>query len=237
MVNSAHADRVQAAKRNTAPAIKKLFPEGLSRVRQIYFRAFKQEKVLELWAGSKRGGSLRLVKSYRIAGMSGGPGPKRMKGDKQVPEGVYSIDRFNPLSRFHLSLGINYPNASDRARTTAADPGHDIFIHGNKVSIGCLAMTDAVIEEIYVIANSVRRHGAIRVDIFPFRMDVKFNPPKAHAELWSELQAVFLAFENGKVVPRVKISGDGRYVVLPERIRERTTSQGTSHRRSATSSS
>lgn len=210
----APADRAETARINTAAAIQKLFPEGISKVRQVYFRAFKEERALELWAGEARGGALRLVKTYKIAGMSGGPGPKRMKGDKQVPEGVYTIDRFNPWSRFHLSLGINYPNASDRARTTAADPGGDIFIHGNVKSIGCLAMTDPVIEEIYTIATAVRRHGAIRVDIFPFRMNAKFDPPESHAELWRELQGVFLAFEKRRVVPKVRISKSGAYQVL-----------------------
>jgi len=138
----------------------------------ILIVAYKSEAVLELYAKKPDAMRYRKLTSYPICASSGNPGPKRKKGDGQVPEGFYRIDRFNPASNYHLSLGINYPNAADRLKTHAADPGGDIFIHGSCVTIGCLPMTDAVIEEIYLYAVHARNSGqkAIPVYIFPFRM-------------------------------------------------------------------
>ena len=102
----------------------------------------------------------------------------------QVPEGFYFVNRFNPNSRFHLSLGLNYPNSSDRKLGDPVRPGNDIFIHGNRVSAGCLAMTDPVIEVIYGLASHAREMGqrAIPVSIFPCRM----NPAN-----WARLQSQY----------------------------------------------
>ena len=112
--------------------------------REIYLRAFKFEGQLELWARPANDHALfHLVHTYPIQCASGRLGPKRREGDGQVPEGFYFVERFNPRSLFHLSLGLNYPNASDRLLTTnPAQPGSDVFIHGNAVSVGCLAMGD-----------------------------------------------------------------------------------------------
>lgn len=130
----------------------------------------KQERRLEVWvnkrfarevhpaAGAVEGaaaGSMVLLATYPILGASGGPGPKLLEGDRQVPEGFYSIESLNPNSAYHLSLRIGYPNAEDRAR--AADdgrenPGGDIMIHGGASSIGCLAMGDEAAEDLFVLA-------------------------------------------------------------------------------------
>src|SRR5579863_1055617 len=101
--------------------------------KRIFIRAFKQERELELWGGN-RTGAMHLLRTYAIAAASGGPGPKRREGDMQVPEGVYRVARFNPHSRFHLSLGLDYPNASDRILGYRGHLGGDIYIHGNHVS-------------------------------------------------------------------------------------------------------
>src|SRR4051812_10092789 len=99
----------------------------------LHLRVYKADDALELWARNADDAFV-LVKSYRICARSGGLGPKRGEGDMQVPEGVYAIERFNPNSKFHLSLGLDYPNASDRVR--GARPfGGDIFIHGECVTI------------------------------------------------------------------------------------------------------
>src|SRR5690606_32704350 len=104
-----------------------------------------------------------------------------------VPEGIYHVDRFNPNSKFHLSLGLNYPNASDKVRSDKTAPGSDIFIHGSNVSIGCLAMGNDPIEEIYAIATKAKTSGnKIRVDIFPFRLteeNLANQPEKYKAQL------------------------------------------------------
>jgi len=170
---------------------------------RLFIRAFKHEKELELWIAGPTSKRFLLQKTYPIAGMSGQLGPKRKQGDKQVPEGFYVIDRFNPNSRFHLSLGIDYPNRSDRIRGDKDDPGGDIFIHGSNVSIGCLAMTDAKIEEIYAIAKHARDRGqrTIQVHIFPGRFEtdsfagiVKRMPE--HAEFWKELKVGYDKFRR-----------------------------------------
>lgn len=183
--------------------------------RKLFFRAFKQERELEIWAETRSGQMVRL-RVYPIAAASGGPGPKRREGDLQVPEGVYHIDRFNPNSRYHLSLGLNYPNPSDRILGDEARPGSDIFIHGNQVSIGCLAMTDEKIEEIYALAKGAQ--GRIPVHIFPCRMQgnayasLKRGYPQ-HVPFWKQLEKIYLAFESKKSIPAVAIEKDGRYRV------------------------
>jgi murein L,D-transpeptidase YafK len=96
----------------------------------ILFIAYKDEAILELYAKDKDERSYKLLKRYDILQSSGVLGPKSAQGDKQVPEGFYRIDRFNPFSNFYLSLGINYPNAADKLRSDAKDLGGDIFIHG-----------------------------------------------------------------------------------------------------------
>ncbi len=209
-------DRVEQARKNREEDVRELCRRrGLTYpVKRLFLRAFKHEKLLEVW-GADRAGAMVLIKTYPVAAQSGGPGPKRKEGDRQVPEGFYTVDRFNPVSKFHLSLGINYPNASDRVRSDANRPGGDIFIHGDRKSIGCLAMTDPVIEEIYLLALGARAAG-IPVHLFPCRMEgpVYRRLRAEHPELtafWDELVPVYRAFEQTKRVPTVKISRSGSY--------------------------
>lgn len=183
---------------------------------RIFIRAFKHERELEVWVSNSKNSAMQLFKSYSVAGASGTLGPKRKEGDRQVPEGVYEVDRFNPKSRFHLSLGLNYPNAIDLDRSGKENPGGDIFIHGDYRSIGCLAMTDEKIDEIYLLAlDSHSKHGQpIEVHIFPFRMTPKkFAEMKDsfsyHEEFWATLQPIYAAFEKTKRVPKVSITKNG----------------------------
>jgi murein L,D-transpeptidase YafK len=138
----------------------------------ILLVAYKAEHVLEIHARKKTGTVYKKLKTYDICNLSGQLGPKRKMGDLQVPEGFYHIDRFNPKSNYHLSLGINYPNASDRIKSTASNPGGDIFIHGSCVTVGCLPMTTDKIKEIYLYATYARNNGQTRIPvyIFPFKM-------------------------------------------------------------------
>lgn len=113
----------------------------------------KQEKRLELYAGN--GGAFKRIKSYPILAASGGLGPKLKEGDSQVPEGIYRIESLNPNSLYHLALRVNYPNESDREQARAEGRtrlGGDIMIHGNRVSIGCVAIGDEAAEELFVLA-------------------------------------------------------------------------------------
>lgn len=124
--------------------------------REAVLLAMKKERRLDLWA--RNDGSFAFVRSYEIQGASGTGGPKLREGDKQVPEGVYRVVGLNPNSAFHLSLKLNYPNDFDRRqaeRDGRSNPGSDIFIHGKAASIGCLAMGDRTIEELFVLAARI----------------------------------------------------------------------------------
>ena len=142
--------RVRAARNHAQPGLEELFKNaGLTYPpRRIFLRLFKLEAECELWAASQANGQLTKIKTYAICATSGELGPKRREGDGQVPEGFYHISAFNPWSSFHLSLKIDYPNASDHILSDRRRPGGDIFIHGSCVTIGCVPLRDGPIEEI-----------------------------------------------------------------------------------------
>ena len=121
---------------------------------QIALLVFKQEKTLELWARER--GSWLPVRTYPILAASGRPGPKLREGDRQVPEGIYSVVELNPNSSYHLSMKLDYPNEYDQAKARLdgrTQLGGDIFIHGSDQSIGCIAVGDEAIEELFVLAG------------------------------------------------------------------------------------
>ncbi len=118
--------------------------------------ALKEERELEIWAYEN--GQPHRVHSYPVKDASGLPGPKRRRGDFQVPEGIYRLNAFNPNSAFHLSLRVNYPNYFDRRMARLDDRedlGSNIFIHGGAASRGCLAIGDPAIEELFVMVADV----------------------------------------------------------------------------------
>ncbi len=139
---------------------------------RVVLAAFKSERMLEVWVGAESG-SLQFLRSYPILAASGGIGPKLRQGDRQVPEGIYRIESLNPNSRYHLSLRLNYPNEADR-RLAAADGrttlGGDIMIHGDNVSIGCLAMGDEAAEDLFVLAAET---GIERIDVILSPVDFR----------------------------------------------------------------
>jgi hypothetical protein len=148
--------------------------------REVTLIALKQEKKLELWA--RDSGEFRFIRDYYILAASGAAGPKLRQGDRQVPEGIYRIEGLNPNSHYHLSMKINYPNEFDlfhawqEGRT---DPGSDIFIHGKTASIGCLAMGDESIEELFVITGQI---GAENVKVVIAPHDPRTYPLEADSE-------------------------------------------------------
>lgn len=188
--------------------------------REVFLRAFKHDAQLEVWA-REDAGPFRLWHTYPVLTASGGPGPKRRAGDRQVPEGCYRIDRFNPESRFHLSLGLDYPNAADRILSDPKSPGGDIFIHGKDVTIGCLPLGDAAIEELYLLALDTRQRGqrTIHVHIFPARMiGAKWEAFRSGQSMalqvyWQQLQPAFDAFERTRRVPEITVDRAGRYSI------------------------
>ncbi|MGH1363912.1 MAG: L,D-transpeptidase family protein [Calditrichia bacterium] len=186
--------------------------------KQLFIRILKSTSQLEVWAKSVDSLSFQLVHSYDICSFSGDVGPKRAQGDLQLPEGFYTIDRFNPVSNFYLSLGINYPNRSDKALTSAAKPGGDIFIHGDCVSIGCAAMRDSSIKEIYVMAVEARNYSkSISVHIFPTKLSgsgysALIEQYPQHQTFWESMQFGYNYFEKNKELPEVCISQAGWYI-------------------------
>jgi murein L,D-transpeptidase YafK len=163
---------------------------------------------------------LKKIKAYVICASSGDLGPKRREGDMQVPEGFYLVSVFNPWSNFHLSLKIDYPNASDRILGDRLHPGGDIFIHGSCVTIGCIPLRDDPIEEIYLAAVDARASGQVRipVHIFPGRMQPlqpeleRFAKSNTNLQaFWQNLQEGFTYFETKHLLPRIAVDNRGRY--------------------------
>lgn len=190
---------------------------------QIFIRAFKKERKLELWGKNIEDEKFVLIRKYRFCNFSGSLGPKRKQGDLQTPEGFYYIDRFNPVSKFFLSLGINYPNKSDLVFADKDTPGGDIFIHGNCVTTGCIPITDDKIKELYIYAVEARNNGQKRipVHIFPEKMHQhKFKELKKSytenielVEFWESLKPVYDYFETHKQLPKVGFDSKGKYLI------------------------
>jgi murein L,D-transpeptidase YafK len=189
----------------------------------IFIRAFKKEAQLEIWAKSSKEKSYQLIKTYAICASSGTLGPKRKQSDGQVPEGFYEVDRFNPYSNFYLSLGVSYPNASDKILGQKGNLGGDVFIHGNCVTIGCMPLTDDKIKEVYLMAVEARSGGQskIPVHIFPCRMDengMKYlekdyqDNPKL-ISFWKNIEKGYEYFEKNKSLPQISVLPDGEYAV------------------------
>jgi murein L,D-transpeptidase YafK len=211
----ASSPRSEAVRKRIEPALRELLAQrGLAFGEGIYLRLFKAERELELWLGGGDGYS--LFKTYPICTFSGRLGPKLAEGDLQAPEGFYDVlpGAMNPFSSYHLSFNIGYPNAFDRSHKRT---GGLIMIHGSCVSIGCFAMTNAAIEEIYILVEASLRASqkSVPVHIFPFRFSDKswqIHESEAHEEFWRSLEPAFHAFEKNKTPPRVRVS-QGRYVV------------------------
>ena len=168
---------------------------------------------MEVWL--KGSDKFELFRTYHVEAMSGQLGPKLREGDRQAPEGFYFVtpSRMNPRSRFHLSFNLGYPNAYDRAHGRT---GSALMVHGNKVSIGCFAMTDAKIEEIYALADASLRNGQrfFRVHCFPFRMTEdnmgKHTKSKWYS-FWENLKDGYDFFEKVKQPPNVLVR-DKKYL-------------------------
>ena len=182
----------------------------------ILVRLFKQEAELEIWK-QDRAGRFALLKTYPICRWSGQLGPKQREGDRQAPEGFYTVKpaQMNPASNYHLAFNLGYPNAFDRANGRT---GSFLMVHGSCVSIGCFAMTDGVIEEIWTLMQAAFEGGqkAVDVHVFPFAMtedNLAAQWGSEHLPFWASLAPAWTQFEATARVPDVKVSGKA-YEVL-----------------------
>ncbi|RYF99253.1 MAG: hypothetical protein EOO07_36995 [Chitinophagaceae bacterium] len=186
----------------------------------MLINAYKAEGKLEVWLKSKSDKNYSLFRTYDFCAHSGTLGPKVIEGDGQTPEGFYYINVFNPMSSFHLSLGVNYPNDVDLNRTgKGRKTGGDIYIHGNCVTVGCIPLTDEKIKEVYILGVEARNSGQdkIPVNIYPFKMTdgnmkryiLQFP---THATFWKTLQPGYFAFEKNRNSAEIK-EVKGKYVV------------------------
>jgi murein L,D-transpeptidase YafK len=199
----------------------RLAERGLELGSPVFMRIFKESEnenghqggELEVWI--ELAGRFVLFASYPICTYSGTLGPKIRQGDRQSPEGFYYVkpSHLNPCSTFHLSFDLGYPNAFDRAHQRT---GSYLMVHGNCVSIGCYAMTDPAIEEIYTLADQALRAGQsfFRVHVFPFRMTAENLARRSRSrwrDFWSNLKQGYDHFESKRRPPNVTVA-DRKYV-------------------------
>jgi murein L,D-transpeptidase YafK len=190
---------------------------------RIYFRAFKTEKVFEVWAKNNSDSVYKMIREIPICEISGNIGPKRRSRDLQVPEGFYRISELNPYSKYYLSMKINYPNASDSIRGVRGRLGNLIYIHGQCISSGCIAITDDKIKELFVYSIEAYNAGQqkIEITIYPSRLTDKkyasltseYSRNKDKISLWADLKKSYDLFEKTKVPPVVRFLKDGRHEV------------------------
>ncbi len=218
-----HANNPTPSSPRSRQAIERVKPDleaqletkGLQWGSAAFIRVFKKEKKLEVWL--KSDDSFVLFKTYDICSYgTGGLGPKLKEGDQMAPEGFYFVtpNQLNPSSNFHLAFNIGYPNAFDRYHGRS---GSFIMVHGRCSSIGCFAMQDDPMEEIYALVDAALKNGQpfFRIHIFPFRMNAwnmfryRSNP---NYSFWENLREGYLFFEENKnKPPNVKVR-NGRYV-------------------------
>lgn len=184
----------------------------------MFIRIFKAESELEVWM--QKGGQYVLFATYPICHWAGTIGPKLREGDKQNPEGFYSVGarQLHRIGRWPRSLNLGFPNTFDRAYGRT---GSYILVHGGCSSVGCFAMTNAVMAEIFALTERSLKSGQVRVNVhvFPFRMteaNLKTHEKSPWIDFWRNLREGYDAFEVTKLPPRVGIC-DRRYVVEPQR--------------------
>lgn len=188
--------------------------KGMTKSSPIMVRIFKEEGVLEIWK-RKDSGRYDLLTSYAICKWSGKLGPKYIEGDRQAPEGFYTVrpGQMNPQSNYYLSFNIGFPNAYDRAHGRS---GQNLMVHGACSSSGCYSMTDAQVAEIYALGRDSFRGGQtdFQVQAFPFRMtpaNMARYRSDPNYDFWKMLKEGYDHFEITKVPPKVDVC-EKRYV-------------------------
>lgn len=182
----------------------------------VYIRIFKLESELELWV--EKGARFERFATYPICRWSGRLGPKFREGDRQAPEGFYTVaaEQLNPNSRMHRSFNLGFPNAYDQAHGRT---GSFLMVHGGCASIGCYAVTDPAVDEIWRMVTAALEQGQARfpVHVFPFRMterNLNFRRGYRWHGFWADLNKGYDLFEPSRIPPAVSVC-NGRYVFEP----------------------
>lgn len=214
-----YAPKAAAVRTGTvrSSTIKQMETRNMDRAAPILIRIYKEESTLEVWK-QDRSGRFALLNSYPICKFSGDLGPKLMQGDHQAPEGFYDIapDQMNPNSTEYLAFNTGFPNAFDRS---LGRTGSFLMVHGGCRSVGCYAMTDYAMEEIYGLVEEAFKGGQEKVQLqaFPFRMTAQNLASHAgdpNMPFWQMLKAGSDAFVATERPPRVAVC-DRRYVFNP----------------------
>lgn len=180
-----------------------------------HVRIFKRERRLEVWL-QDTAGRFEKFRDYAICHYSGSLGPKLAEGDQQAPEGFYRVSKLqlNPQSRHYLAFNLGFPNAYDRAHSRT---GSALMVHGGCSSIGCFAITDEGVDEVYAMVEAALDGGqkAIDVSVFPFEMTetalAAAGRQSPWAGFWRNLKTGYDLFEASAVPPKVAVCG-GQYV-------------------------
>ena len=194
----------------------RLAAAGVGMGAPVYVRIFKLEHELEMWV-EKDGGFVRFA-TYPICLWSGRLGPKLKEGDRQAPEGFYTVaaEQLNPNSRMHRSFSLGFPNLFDQAHGRT---GSFLMVHGGCASIGCYAVTDPAVDEIWRLVTAAldKGEGRFPVHVFPFRMtesNVKARRGSQWDGFWADLKKGYDLFEQSRLPPVVSVC-QGRYVFAP----------------------
>ncbi len=207
-------ERIREVRARVLPTLEQsLHVDGFKLGDPAFIRIFKEERELEVWLKPVNESQFRRWRTWPVIGMSGKLGPKLNEGDGQAPEGFYAVDSkaMNPLSDFHLSFNVGYPNEFDRAQGRT---GSFIMVHGKRASIGCFAMGDAGIEPIYLVVESALSFGqpSVPIHIFPFRMTDERMAKVGEVQapwlgFWQNLREGYDRLEREHVPPLVKAEG------------------------------
>ena len=184
---------------------------------KIFIQIFKKEKILEVWIKPSKSKHYKLLKMYPICYFSGTLGPKLKEGDHQAPEGFYKVYKssLNPNSKYHLSFNLGYPNEYDKAYNRT---GSYLMVHGKCSSVGCYAMGDKNIEEIYKLVKShlYKWNGYVLVAIYPFKFTkenlLKYRTNRWYS-FWMNLKEGYDYFKNYKMPPKIEVK-DRKYVII-----------------------
>ena len=190
---------------------------GLEYGAPVFLQITKHPAELIVYVETNRG-TYEAFRTYPICAYSGGLGPKKRQGDGKSPEGFYHIrpQQMNPASSYHLSFNLGYPNAYDRSK---AYTGDFLMVHGRCVSIGCYAMTDPAIEELWTLMTAAFANGQseIPVHIFPYRMNWPMrmaainHPDRA---FWQDIAPAWKAFFDTRIPPKISVAR-GQYIITP----------------------